>query len=159
MQRNPARSYWMLASQMYKKRFDWFVANDGNRVEDAKELRFEFIKEREDGYYDKDWMEEDCSFIEILIVLSRMAAFETDGDPYVWLWTMLDNLKLRTFVDDQYNIDTEEMIDNVLDTVIQRKYNADGSGGLFPLREPDKDQTKIEIWYQMATYLLEQGNA
>jgi len=39
--------------------------------------------------------------------------------------------------------------------LIWRDYHADGRGGFFPLTNPDTDQTKVEIWYQMNAYVTE----
>ena len=39
--------------------------------------------------------------------------------------------------------------------VMDRLYDMHGNGGLFPLRKPSKDQRKVELWYQMSEYLLQ----
>jgi len=39
--------------------------------------------------------------------------------------------------------------------MLARDYDADGNGGLFPLKNPKKDQRRIEIYYQMNAYVLE----
>ena len=41
--------------------------------------------------------------------------------------------------------------------VIDRDYDASGFGGIFPLRRPAEDQRKVELWYQAAAYILENG--
>ena len=46
-------------------------------------------------------------------------------------------------------------IDDILDTLIWRTYEYDGIGGFFPLTNAEEDQTKVEIWYQMAAYINE----
>jgi hypothetical protein len=43
----------------------------------------------------------------------------------------------------------------ILDRVIRREYEPDGTGGFFPLQNPLEDQTQVEIWYQMAAYINE----
>ena len=48
---------------------------------------------------------------------------------------------------------TTQEVDDVLETVIWRNYQANGHGGLFPLKNAKRDQTKVEIWYQLAAYL------
>lgn len=42
--RNPARTYWSLLRQLYTTEFVWTVPNDDNRVEDGRDLRYEFLK-------------------------------------------------------------------------------------------------------------------
>jgi hypothetical protein len=48
-----------------------------------------------------------------------------------------------------------QAIDDILDSVIWRTYSPDGRGGFFPLNQPQEDQRKIEIWYQMNKYVIE----
>lgn len=39
--------------------------------------------------------------------------------------------------------------------VLERKYDEFGNGGLFPLRSPSKDQRRVEIWYQLCEYIVQ----
>jgi hypothetical protein len=152
--RNPARSYWLLAVTLYKKECVWFVANDDNRMEDGKELREDFLAETAIEY-DQEWMDEGCSMLEMLVALSRRCAFEADEDAFEWFWVLIDNLGLRPFVDEEFSDDYNVDVDLILDCLINRTYKADGRGGLFPLRHPKCDQRKVELWYQMGAYLNE----
>lgn len=154
--KNPAKTYWSLTEQLYRKEFTWFVPNDDNRVEDGKDLRAEFC-ENQDVFAPREWFEEGCSMLEMLIALSRRAAFEASGEPFEWFWIIVNNLNLRMYTDDVYGGNISEIVDGILDTVINRTYSPDGSGGLFPLLQPSSDQRKIEIWYQMSMYLLERS--
>lgn len=146
---NPERSYTLLLEQMHRKRFIWFVPNDDNRVEDGRELRYEFLNEA---------VEEDevCSFLEMLIALSRRVCYEASwGSPLEWFWHLSDNLGLRQYNDETFmEIDPLE-IHYILDRVVDRAYGRNGHGGLFPLDHPKFDQRKVELWYQMSSYLLE----
>jgi hypothetical protein len=96
-----------------------------------------------------------CSMLELLIALSRRLSFEAEGEPRDWFWHMLENLDLEQFNDQEYNDLYAKGIDKLLDQVIWRTYFPDGSGGIFPLREPKEDQRDVEIWYQLSAYLLE----
>jgi hypothetical protein len=65
----------------------------------------------------------------------------------------MDNVELKQYNDRRsYREDT---IQDVLDTIIFRTYKYDGRGGLFPLREGKEDQRRVELWYQMCAYILE----
>lgn len=152
--RNPARSYWLLAVALFRKEFTWFVPNDDNRVEDGRVLRMEFLEETaaEASY---DWMNEGCSMLEMMTALSRRCAFETDEEPFEWFWVLADNLDLRPFVDEMFSDDFNLDVEVILDRVVTRTYEPNGRGGLFPLRNPEVDQRSVEIWYQMAAYLME----
>ena len=154
---NPHRSYWNLARQLFTKRFVWFVHNDDNRVEDGRELRHEFLTttgfELEDPY--DLFMTLECSMLEMLIALAQRAAFEDDSTTLEWFWRFMYNLGLDRYTDSRWGPSAEEEVEEALDRVIQRTYSYDGVGGLFPLRSPERDQRKVELWYQKEAYLLE----
>lgn len=153
--RNPARSHWMLARQLYTTQFVWSIYNDDNREGDGKDLRNEFIDQCDIRHVDTVWMEIDCSMLEMIIALAHHAAFQAGGSPGTWFWRILDNLGLSKFTDDTF---TQTVIDEVaviLATVNDRTYDRDGVGGLFPLKHANEDQRKVELWYQLSRYLLE----
>jgi hypothetical protein len=87
--------------------------------------------------------------------LANRLSFETDIDPTIWFWELLNNLGLSEYANlDRIRSSIKE-INSILSTLNKREYEEDGYGGLFPLRNPGKDQRKVEIWYQMSAYLLE----
>lgn len=154
--RDIKKSYWRLCEQLYKKPFEWFVNNDHNRAEDGRFLRESYLDNTND-YADDNWLELDCSMFELLIGVSHRASFESDVLADVWFWQLISNLELSDFTDYKYskNKKVELEVDDILTRVNKRTYSSDGYGGLFPLKEPDTDQRKVEIWYQMSSYLLE----
>lgn len=154
LNRNPARSHWLMAEQLYKKEFIWFVPNDDNRLVDGISLREEFIQST-NAERDQMWLEEGCSFLEMLIALCRRLEFESRYDAYHWFWKIIDNLGLSSYVDEEYDEEANLIINEVLDQVIERTYHRSGFGGLFPLQKADKNQREVEIWYQMSSYLIE----
>jgi hypothetical protein len=100
----------------------------------------------------------DCSVLEMLIGLSRRLAFEEEGEPRGWFWHLIENLELRHFTDRHYSSGESwcfNHVDEKLDCLLDRHYEYDGSGGLFPLHNPLEDQKDVELWYQMSAYLLE----
>jgi len=154
---NTSRSFWSLLGQLYSKEFVWIVANDDNRLEDGRYLRHEFLEE-EGLNADHEWAGLGCSMLEMLVGLSRRVAYQLDGEPRYWFWELLGNVGLDRCNDRAYksNKKWEEDVDEVLDRLIWRNYEADGRGGLFPLKHPDKDQREVELWYQMSAFVLEQ---
>ena len=150
--RTGSKTYWNLFLQLYRTEFVWFVPNDDNRAEDGRELRAEWTAE-EDIVHDHEWLSLGCNFLELLIGLSRRLEFETDGDGSVWFWQLIENLGLTGFTDERY-FEIEEVQD-ITHRVIFRSYDRNGNGGLFPLRCAGKDQRKVEIWYQLSEYLLQ----
>ena len=146
--RRSSETYWNLLRQLFQKEFVWFVPNDDNRVEDGRELRHKFIEELQLTQVDRNWMELGCSFLEMLIGLSRRLSFEDGGGTRDWFWHLLNNLELDVYADNIL-IPTKR-VDDILDKVIWRTYRRDGHGGLFPLRHAREDQTQA--------YLLENEN-
>lgn len=154
---NPARSFWQIAKQLYSTRFEWLVANDDNRAEDGKCLRDEFVAENHFDDIDADWMDLDCSMLEMLIALARRASFESSGEPGDWFWHFLRTMGIDLYSDLRYNTGVKTEIASIVERIIYRKYGRNGDGGLFPLRNATKDQRTAELWEQMAFYLRE-GN-
>jgi hypothetical protein len=152
--KNPARTYWSLIKQLYSKEFVWFVPNDDNRVEDGRDLRYEFL-ELHHIVPEPAWIRRGCSMLEMLIGLSRRLSFEAEGQPRHWFWEMLQNVELQDYTDAYYCTADISIINNVLDRIINRTYEFDGRGGLFPLSDPGEDQRQMEIFYQISCYLLE----
>lgn len=156
--KNPARTYWSLMRALFTTEFVWLVPNDDNRLEDGRDLRYEFIDEEALGDIDHDWMTIGCSLLEMLIGISRRLEFEADGDAGVgeWFWHLIGNINLGNFNDEHFQSEQQtEYVNHVLETVVWRNYRSDGFGGLFPLRDPQEDQLKVELWYQLSNYLLE----
>lgn len=149
------RTYWKLFGQLYSKEFVWLIGNDDNRAEDGKDLRNEFAAEEEVCDPDGLWSGLGCSFLEMLVGLSRRLSFETDREPREWFWELLKNLNLDS-LHDKGRLNTAQ-VDEILDTVIWRTYTNHGVGGLFPLENECDDQREVELWYQMCAYLLEKG--
>lgn len=157
-QRNRARTYWRLAKQLHDTEFVWFVPNDDNRAEDGKELRYEFLHHEGTpiGSVDIHWREYGCSMLEMLIALSRRLSFNAEGEPLEWFWILVDKHLGIRFNDREWSVDAETEVLDTLEVLNWRKYKPSGEGGLFPLQHPNKDQRKVEIWYQMSAYLIEQ---
>lgn len=141
--------YWDLLRLMQAKEFVWFVPNDDNRLVDGLDVRAEWL----------DMVELSidlgpCSFLEVLVGLSRRLEFLAGESAAGWAWQLITNLGLDRMSDplSRYKI---SRVDDILDVVIFRNYNADGTGGFFPLAYPQVDQRKVELWYQMGAYVEE----
>lgn len=150
--RTGPKTYWNLCNQLFQTEFVWFVPNDDNRAEDGRALRAEWTTD-EGIVVDREWLSLGCNFLELLIGLSRRLAFETDGGVSEWFWQLIRNLGLSGF-NDANHFEAEE-VEDVTHRVIFRSYDRNGNGGLFPLRCAGKDQRKVEIWYQLSEYLLQ----
>ncbi len=144
-------AYWDILNIMFAKEFVWLVPNDDNRIVDGLDIRAEW------EWFDNVGQVVDlgpCSFLEVLIGISRRMAFITDESAEGWGWQLLTNLRLDKMRDplSQYKV---RKAHDILDVVIWRNYNSDGSGGFFPLMRPKNNQREIELWYQMSEYFEE----
>ena len=133
---------------LHNEDFVSLVPNDDNRVADGIELR--------DYYFDHDGlsvMVGPCSLLEMIVGLAIRIAdilfdpmWEEAPNIHHAFWEMINNLGL-------YPGSSENK--KIVDNLVNRNYEEDGRGGLFPLNLPVEDQRKLEIWYQMMSYLGE----
>ena len=150
-------SHNLLLKKLYNTDFVSLVNFDGNRVYEALEIRreyFAYICENPD--YDLAdlvaW-----NMLELLISLAVRAENMTfDSENYMtiyeWFWHLLGNLGLDSMTNDRFD---GMICDSVLSIFIYRKYDSDGKGGLFPLKNTKNDQRRVEIWYQLSEYINE----
>lgn len=152
-------TYWKVLKVLFTKEFVWIphIVNDENRVKDGKALRLQFLESEGIEEVDPDWMAEGCSVLELMVGLSRRFEFEADkGKAHYWFWVLLENLGLGGYSDDRrFTKRLLARIDDILDDLIDRKYEPSGLGGFFPLQEPLHDQRDRELYVQMSDYILE----
>lgn len=152
-----AGSYSKLCGQMHEIPFKALVDHDENRVADGTQLRNEFLAK---GVFpwDKngiDLLMPDASIFEVLIALAKKADFQVDhGTPW-WFMQFLENLQLSGYTDRRYRAVDAIPVSLKLKKFNERKYAENGRGGIFPLKVPNQDQRKVELWYQMAGYMAE----
>lgn len=148
----PSLTYWNLLRQLHSTEYVWLISGDDNRAEDGVELREEFLIES--GYpYSGEWEGMGCSVLEMLIAFARRAKFNARKTLHYWFWRFLKNLGLDE-ANDASNFPPEE-IDAILSNFVWRTYKSDGTGGLFPMRNPPMDQREVEVWYQFCEYLID----
>lgn len=151
--RRGPQTYWGLLKQLFKTEFTWFVPNDANRAIDGVELRYEWALECAIGH-DKDWFDLECSLLEMLIALARRAEFQNGESPEDWFWHFMKNLEFSEFHDtSRYS---KNFVTKRVAVVLERRYDRHGNGGIFPIKNSIEDQRKVEIWYQLCTYLLQE---
>lgn len=147
------REYDQLISIMFDKEFIWLVPNDDNRMADGLDLRVEFCH-RQHIPTSASAELGPCSFLEVLIGLSRRLSFNAGGSAQEWAWELIGNLKLDE-MSDPLSRSRSVRVENILETCIFRTYRRNGRGGFFPLVRAREDQTQVELWYQMAAYIEE----
>lgn len=156
----PDKSYWILAKDLHSREFYSLIDHDENRAYDGIELREDYL--REINYPKYVEIEGECSVFEMIIALARTMAFETEeydeeGDHTAyWFWELMKNLGLTKYDDDSYaELEGHMHVDFNIDILLERKYEPNGIGGLFPLKRSRENQRKVELWYQMCAYLNE----
>lgn len=150
----PSMTYWKLFAKLHSTEFVWLHDMDSNRAAWGKELRKEFLIVS-DAPDNPDWVTFlGCSVFEMLIALAKDLDFQTSESYQEWFWELLTNLRLNECHDGS-NFDPR-YVDDILHTFIWRTYPDNGDGGLFPLRNPVRNQRDVEIWYQFFDYLRDQ---
>jgi len=149
------KTYGDLLILMYERKFEVSsdIPMDDNRMADGLELRVDFARE----CHIRPTLMVDlgaCSFLEVLIALSRRMAFVGGGTAPGWAWQLLCNLELDR-MSDPLRPSKQRRTFEIMDNVIYRRYHPDGTGGFFPLTDPDEDQTQIELWHQLNAYISE----
>jgi hypothetical protein len=150
----PSNTRYNLLRILHVTEFAWILSGDDNRAEDGKDLRREFLLAA-DIPDDIEWRKLlPCSILEMMIAFSRRAEFNT-GDPYSeWFWEFIQNLGLSECTD-AYNFSENDVLE-ILNTFVWRTYDPNGQGGMFPLRDPPRDQREVQVWYQFCDYLVDQ---
>lgn len=133
---------------------------DGNRIQDAQELRADLITDMAlDHTVVRPFT--NVSLLEVMIAIAeRLGQITGDEDTAFWFWEMVSNLVLDGIDDNEFWSDPESYEAEILDRaddVIDIKYDRDGLGGLFLLREgvAPQDMRDTELWYQMQYYANE----
>jgi len=157
-QEDDGRTYDDLVRALGSREFTWFIPNDDNRLEDGRKLRavfFNAVLRYKKGRTLISLNTVPCSVLEMLIGLAKRfdeLVIETEADDHIscWFWLFIQNLHLDRF-DDQ-NFDPGK-VSVILNRLLDRTYNADGRGSIFPLGRTSTDARITEIWYQMMEYL------
>ena len=153
-------SYRMLLSVLDGVEFRDTRGMDGNRIQDAQELRADLIANMDlDHTAVRPFM--NVSLLEVMIAIAeRLGQITGDEDTAFWFWEMVSNLALDGIDDNEFWSDPEDYEAEILDRaddVININYDRDGLGGLFLLREgvAPQDMRDTELWYQMQYYANE----
>lgn len=153
---NSKVSYKKMFRLLHSIPFVYNIRNDINRAADGVDLRNRFISEM--NYDDKYllYLRNPCSVLEMIIALAiRCEETIMDDTRYgnrikQWFWSMMSNLEISFMTDDVYR---EDYIRKRIDIFLQHKYDPDGKGGLFYIRNCQYDLRDEEIWTQLCWYL------
>lgn len=144
-----SRQWEKILIQMFETEFVWLVSNDGSRLGDGLALRDEFLDEMQITVLD-EWLDQPCSFLEMLVALARRLDFQTDVGVVEAFAELMGNMGFT-----QMRVYHPPLITEILERVIFRTYSGYGVGGLFPVRNPTSDMRQRELWFQMMDYIRE----
>lgn len=156
---HPNISYRKLLMQLHDTEFIYTIQKDQNRAEDGESLRYRFAESgviNEPTDYILECLARPCSVLEMMIALANRCEEDYMDDPAYgdrtrqWFWGMVANLNLGSMYDTWYD---KEQVDECLYKFLHHKYDRDGRGGLFRIRDSSIDMRKVEIWYQMCYFL------
>ena len=148
-------SYRKLLSHLHLIEFTWFIPFDDNRADDGVQLRRRFSLEQNDLSLQK-FLRGPCSVLEMMVALAvRCEDWIMDDDLMgnragQWFWGMVHNLGLSPMTDSEFD---KDFIDTVIARFLNREYAPDGRGGLFTVKNSDRDMRTVEIWIQLSWYL------
>jgi len=140
--------------------FICLIPNDDNRVEDGIALRSKFADELDYDIPEVPLAGLPCTVLEMLIALADKLDFilfdHNKGSQFKsWFWLLIDNLKLQKYTNDEDATQKKNFNSIVVNKFVNREYQTNGKGGLFPLDHPSADQRDVEIWYQLMNYISE----
>lgn len=158
---DPDDGYLSLMDMMFNMDFDKHTAilipNDDNRIIDGLDLREDYFDEMNYPGDPYKILRGPCSVLEMLVALAyRIADNYISMTAEEWFWEMLRNLGIADCTDDEFHgAGKRAEVRKILRNLRNRKYDRNGLGGLFPVKDAPRDQRKIEIWSQMNQYLIE----
>lgn len=113
----------------------------------------------------EDWivfMDKGCSVLEVLIGLARrieaaLSDVNTGDRTRVWFWEMVRNLGLKRYTNDVLRNDENAQMEvrMIVNRWLNREFDVDGRGSVFPIDIPNNDQRELSMIYQMYDYLFD----
>ena len=147
-------SYRRLLMTLHDTEFTYFVQYDENRAEDGIALRYQYCV-RHDCEHLEWCLDGPCSVLEMMLALAIRCEYYMDnpgiGDrTSQWFWGMITTMGLGAMYDGNFN---ERLVDDILVRFLNREYEPDGRGGLFRVKNWDRDMRVAEIWHQLLAYI------
>lgn len=148
-------SYRKLLAYLHGTEFRYVMHRDKNRAEGGKDLRWRFALAH--GYEDiyEDVLTGPCSVLEMMVALALACEEQMDDPQYgdrtsQWFWNMIVSLGLGSMSDRNFD---EEYVVETIERFLNREYEPNGRGGLFTIRDCDRDVRDMEIWHQLCYYI------
>lgn len=153
---------YMVSKTLYETNFTPIMKEDANREHDGLLLRDEFALEYMGNMHNPiNYIPPQCNMLEMLIALAERWDRQYMYDPRFgirsrqWFIEMLTNLDIAKYMDNVWIDGSTYAVQMAIDAFLCRQYDYDGTGGLFPLKNPKRDQRLIQIWDQLSDYVVE----
>lgn len=152
-------SYKKLLIHLHNIEFRYKIRNDSDRACDGVRLRHRFALMFGDDYnYVQDCLDDlgPCRVLEMIVALAIRCEETIMDDPMYgdrtgqWFWKMIVNLGLGSMTDNNFD---KAYVTSVIVSFLDREYEPNGRGGLFTVRNCDRDFRRLPIWNQMMLYL------
>ena len=150
----PSISYRKLLMALHNTPFVYSIPMDENRASDGIDMRYRFTFEDDVDRY----LNGPCSVLEMMVALAIRCEENIMDDPKKgdrtshWFWTMVINMGLGAMTDLRFD---KDYVTETVTRFLNRQYDYYGKGGLFTVKNPDRDMCKVEIWWQLCWYLNE----
>ena len=134
---------------LFHTEFTWVIPMDSNRAAEGRNMRSIFCNEN--SIVGEIWDDQPCSVLEMLVALANYIENNLIGDPDLCIfWRMLDNLNLL-----HYRSRTKWI--QIIDRWLNREFDSDGMGSIFPIYNAVQDYREIDIWGQCMDWLYQIG--
>ena len=147
---NKSISFRRLLLYLHEIEFTYIITKDANIAEDGIDLRYRYAYEQNEDV--ESYLLGPCSVLEMMIALVLRCEETIMDDPELgdrtgqWFWEMVANLGLAGMTDDIFD---EDEVEDKIAIFLNREYAPDGRGGLFYIRDCERDLRRVEIWHQM----------
>ena len=159
----PSESYTNLLYILYTTPFYWSVHLDDDRNSDGLRLRDIYMNH---SPISNSVPYGNSSVLEVIIALAITVEDQLMHDPKLgdrtseWFWMMISNLgltgKIKDFSDSNWDdFNDPKAIKNAVYIWLNREYEPNGNGGLFPLKNVTKDQRNVSLLLQIHTFFQE----
>ena len=151
-------SFRKLLTHLHEMDFRYSISKDHNRAEDGANLRYRYALDYPREYRDDILyiLDNTCSVLEMMVALAIRCEEGIMDDPNYgdrtgqWFWGMVVSLGLGGMFDSEYD---SRVVEYKVQRFLDREYEPNGRGGLFTIRDCDRDLRHFEIWVQMSWYL------
>lgn len=168
-----ADTYFTVATKLMQAPYKVIVPRDENRVADAKMLRYYWANLHSTYREYTGIARTGATLLEVLValvqrfdstVMMNSKGIDRSKD---WFWQIMENTALINFDDSHFeptinddgrsDLDTSawQISSGIIENICNRTYEFSGTGGCFPLKNPQNDQRKVELWYQMHAFFNE----